>query len=219
MGKEKVEILVEGGKASAGPVMGQKFGPLKVDIQKILEEINKKTVDFKGMKVPVIVLVDTKDKSFEIEIGTPPVSELIKNEVGLDKGSGVQKIKKSGNMSMEQVIKISKMKKDSMLTNDLKSIVKTVIGSCGSLGLLVEGKTPVEINEDINKGLYDELIKSEKTEPSSEKLKQLKEDLVTINAALEKEFSKELTKAGEKGTEEVKEDTKAAPKKEEKKKK
>ena len=109
MSKEKVDVMIEGGKASAGPAMGQAFGPLGVNIQDILAKINEKTADFKGMKVPVTVIVDTGDKSFELEIGTPPVSELIKKELNLQKGSGLQKMKKSANMAIEQIIKIARM--------------------------------------------------------------------------------------------------------------
>ncbi|MCD4759517.1 50S ribosomal protein L11 [archaeon] len=197
MSKEKVEVMVEGGKASAGPAMGQAFGPLGVNIQEILEEINKKTADFKGMKVPVTVTVETDDKSFALEIGTPPVSELIKKEIGLQKGSGLQKLKKSGNVAMEQIIKVARMKMDSMLVKDLKASVKSIIGSCGTLGLLIEGKIPVEINEDLDSGKYDEMIKSEKTEVDEEKKTKLKEDLEKINAELEVEHTKELAKAEE----------------------
>ena len=222
MSKEKVDVMIEGGKASAGSVMGQAFGPLGVNIQEILEEINKKTVDFKGMKVPVTVIVDTEDKSFELEIGTPPVSELLKQELNLNKGSGLQNLKKSGNVAMEQIIKVARMKKESMLVKDLKASVKSVVGSCGPLGLLIEGKTPVKINKDLDSGKYDEMIKAEKTEFDDEKKAELKEKFEKINSSLEEEYSKELAKideAKEKPVEEVKEEVKKDNKKEEKKKK
>jgi large subunit ribosomal protein L11 len=227
MSKEKVDVMIEGGKASAGPTMGQAFGPLGVNIQEILEEINKKTADFKGMKVPVTVIVETDDKSFELEIGTPPVSELLKKELGLQKGSGLQRLKKSGNVAMEQIIKVARMKMDSMLVRDLKASVKSVVGSCGPMGLLIEGKDPVGINEDLDAGMYDEMIKSEKTEFDDEKKAKLKEDLDKINSALEEDYSKELAKAeeekekpaeGEPAEGEEKENGENGDKKEEKKK-
>ena len=55
MSKEIVDIIVEGGKASAGPQMGQAFGPLGINIQEILDKINEKTSSMKGMKIPVKV--------------------------------------------------------------------------------------------------------------------------------------------------------------------
>jgi len=197
MSKEKVDVMIEGGKASAGPAMGQAFGPLGVNIQDILAKINEKTADFKGMKVPVTVIVDTEDKSFDLEIGTPPISELIKKELNLQKGSGLQKIKKSANMAIEQIIKIAKMKTDSMLSKNFKSSVKTVIGSCGPMGILIEGKSLSEITKEVNEGKYDELINSGNTEVSDEKLKQLNADLKEINISLEKKYSKELAKIAE----------------------
>ncbi len=206
MSKEKVDVMVEGGKASAGPAMGQAFGPLGVNIQEILEKINEKTQDFQGMKVPVTVIVDTEDKSFELEIGTPPVSELLKKEIGIQKGSGLQKIKKSANVAIETIVKVARMKSDSMLSKDLKASVKTVIGSCCAMGILIEGKSPQEINEEIDAGKYDEVINAEKTDVSDEKKAQLQEDLKEINASLEKQYSKELAKM-----EEEKEEAAAAP--------
>ena len=65
MAKETIETLIEGGKASAAPPLGPALGPLKVNIGQVVADINKKTADFKGMKVPVKVIVDTKTKEFE----------------------------------------------------------------------------------------------------------------------------------------------------------
>lgn len=197
MSKEKVDVMIEGGKASAGPAMGQAFGPLGVNIQDILAKINEKTADFKGMKVPVTVIVDTEDKSFDLEIGTPPVSELIKKEINLQKGSGLQKIKKSANMAMEHIVKVAKMKTDSMLSKDLKASVKTVVGSCGPMGIIVEGKQLNIILKEIDDGKYDDLINSGKTEVSEDKLKQLSSDLKSVNDSLEERYSKELAKIEE----------------------
>mgnify|MGYP003991442287 FL=1 len=197
MSNEKVEVMVEGGKASAGPAMGQAFGPLGVNIQEILAKINEKTADFKGMKVPVTVIVDTDDKSFDLEIGTPPVSELMKKELNIQKGSGLQKIKKSANMAIEQIIKVAKMKTDSMLSKDLKASVKTVVGSCGPMGIIVEGKQLNIILKEIDDGKYDDLINSGKTEVSEDKLKQLSSDLKSVNDSLEERYSKELAKIEE----------------------
>ncbi|MBT3416601.1 50S ribosomal protein L11 [Candidatus Woesearchaeota archaeon] len=197
MSNEKVEVMVEGGKATAGPAMGQAFGPLGVNIQEILAKINEKTADFKGMKVPVTVIVDTDDKSFDLEIGTPPVSELMKKELNIQKGSGLQKIKKSANMAIEQIIKVAKMKTDSMLSKDLKASVKTVVGSCGPMGIIVEGKQLNIILKEIDDGKYDDLINSGKTEVSEDKLKQLSSDLKSVNDSLEERYSKELAKIEE----------------------
>ncbi len=189
--------MIEGGKATSGAQMGQSFGPLGVDISMIINEINKKTAEFKGMKLPVKVIVETDDKSFELEIGTPPVSELIKKELGLQKGSSEPNLNKVGNLAIEQVIKIAKMKQNSMLVNNLKSAVKTVIGSCGVSGVLVESKEPKEINEEISKGVYDEVIEAETVEVSEEKKRKLKEGLDKIKGELEREKAEKKAEESE----------------------
>jgi len=188
MSKETVEILVEGGKATAGAQMGQSLGPLGINISDVLGKINEKTSSFKGMKVPVKVIVDKDTKKFDLEIGTPPVAELIKKELNIKKASPEPNKQKIANISIEQVIKIAKMKQDSMFINSLKSAVKSIIGSCNSLGVLIEGKTAKEINEDINNGLFDKEISEEKTEPSEAKKKKLLIQLAEVQ--LKKELEK-----------------------------
>ena len=180
MGKESVDALVEGGKASAAPPLGPALGPLKVNIGQVVAEINKKTEAFKGMKVPVKVIVDTETKEFEIEIGTPPVSGLIKKELSMQKGSGYPNKDKVANMAIEDAIKVAKMKQDAFFNATLKGAVKIVIGSANAMGVLVEGKTAVEINPEIDAGEYDDVIASGKTEVSAEKRAMLAEQLVTV---------------------------------------
>lgn len=210
--KDKVEVIVEGGKATAGAQMGQALGPMGVNIQAILQDINKKTAAFKGMKVPVKIFVDKATKEFEVTIGTPPVSELIKKELNLEKGSGMPDKEKIANIAVEQVIKIAKMKESSILHNSLKAAVKTVAGSCNSLGVLIEGKTSKEINIDIESGKYDKEIKEENIEASKEKLDALKKQLVEVQEKIKKELEKakaEEEKTVEVKKEEVKEEVKA----------
>ncbi|MFT4313232.1 MAG: 50S ribosomal protein L11, partial [Candidatus Woesearchaeota archaeon] len=71
MGKKSVDVLIQGGKATAAPPLGPALGPLKVNIGAVVGEINKKTADFAGMQVPVKVTVDEDTKEFETTIGTP----------------------------------------------------------------------------------------------------------------------------------------------------
>ena len=188
--KEKVEAMIEGGKASAAPPLGPALGPMGVNIGQVISKINEKTAAYKGMKVPVTVLIDTSTKEFEIEIGTPPTSALIKKELGIETGSGIPHKDKVGNMAMEQVIKVAKMKMDSLLAKSMKTAVKTVIGSCNSLGVLVEGKTAIAINADIDAGKYDSLIKSEATEVSPEKKALITQQLEDTRKRFEKDLAK-----------------------------
>ncbi|MBI2508280.1 50S ribosomal protein L11 [Candidatus Woesearchaeota archaeon] len=190
MGKETIDLMIEGGQAKAGPAIAQPLAPLGMNIQEVIKKINEKTSSFNGMKVPVKVTVDTEDKSFDLKVGTPPISELIKKEAGIEKGSGTPNINKVGNLAVEQIIKLTKMKQDSLLFNNFKAAVKTVAGSCNSLGVLIEGKTSSEINKDIDTGNYDSLINNQVAQVSPDKLKILTQQLTEIQERIKKEIEK-----------------------------
>ncbi len=146
-----VEVLVTGGKATPGPPLGPAIGPLGLNVKQVVDEINKKTKDFEGLAVPVKIIVK-EDRSFEIEVGVPPVSALVKRELGIEKGAHKPKHETVGNLTMEQVIKIAKMKRKQMLAYTLKSAVKEVLGTCVSMGVTVEGKHPKEVIGEIEEG-------------------------------------------------------------------
>jgi large subunit ribosomal protein L11 len=170
-----IKLMVDGGEMKPGPAVAQKLGPLGINIGQVISEVNKSTIEFKGTKVPVTLDVDPKTKKFKVEVSSPPTSELLKKELGIESGSGDHKKNKVGNIGIETVIKIAKTKHSGMLAKEFKSAVKSVVGSCVSLGILVENKGGKEIEKDIEAGVFDADIKSQKTETSAEKKAKLKE--------------------------------------------
>ena len=158
---EKIEVLVDGGKASAGPPLGPALGPMGLNIGKVVADINSKTKDFSGMKVPVKLIVDTKTKEYSITVGTPPTSALILQELGNDKGPGDKAAGASVNLTMEQAIKVAKMKNDTLLGITLKETVSEVIGTAVSLHIRVDGKDPIEVQKLIKEGQYNALLESQ----------------------------------------------------------
>jgi len=153
---EVVEALIEGGKATAGPPLGPQLGPLGVNVVAIVEAINEKTKEFRGMRVPVKVKVNTDDKSFEIEVLLPPTASLILKEIGVDKGSGNTPEEIVGNIEFEKVLNIGKTKLPSSLAKDLKGVCLEILGSCASLGVTVEGINAREIQAKVKEGQYDD---------------------------------------------------------------
>ena len=194
---EQIKSLVEGGKATAGPPLGPALGPLGVPINKIIDAINEKTKDFVGMKVPVTVKVEPKTKEFEIEVGTPPASALIKQELHLKSGSGNPKDEKVADMLIEQAIKIALMKESSLMTGSRKAAVKTIIGTCASMGVLVEGKPAAETLKDIDEGMFDAKIESGKTELTEEEKQKQAETQKKLADELSKHREDEEKKAKE----------------------
>jgi large subunit ribosomal protein L11 len=153
---QKISTLVTGGQASAGPPLGPALGPLGVNIMEVINAINDKTKDFEGMKVPVTVSVDPDTKKWGIEIGIPSASALILKEAGIQKGSGTSGTDWVADIGIDAILKVAKTKSDTSYASSIKSVVKSVIGTCVSLGIKIEGKTPKEITAEINDGKWDE---------------------------------------------------------------
>jgi len=156
---QKISSLVTGGKASAGPPLGPALGPMGVNIMEVINAINEKTKDFEGMKVPVIVSVDTDTKKWDIEIGIPSSAALLLKETGIQKGSGTSGTDWVGDIKMDGIVKVAKTKLENSYSDSLKSVAKEIIGTCLCLGIKVEGKSPKEFTAEINAGKWDEQLK------------------------------------------------------------
>lgn len=146
-----VEVLVPGGQASPGPPLGPAIGPLGLNVKQVVDKINEATKDYEGLSVPVKIIVHD-DRSFEIEVGIPPVSALVKRELGIEKGSSNPGREFVGDLTMEQLIKIARIKKEQSLSYTLREVVKEVLGTCNSMGITVEGKSPKELTREIDEG-------------------------------------------------------------------
>ena len=157
--KKVVELIVSGGQANAGPPLGPALGPLGVNVVAIVNKINEITKEYAGMKVPVKISVDQEDKTFEVTVGTPTASALIVAELKIEKGSGTPNTVKVGNLSMEQMVKIAKIKRAQLLAPTLKKATKEMLGTCVSLGVTVEGKDPREVQKEVDDGQFEDLFK------------------------------------------------------------
>ncbi len=157
--KQPVPALVTGGEASAGPPIGTSLGPMGVKIRQVIDAINEKTKEFQGMKIPVTVSVDTDTKKWEIEVGIPSVSALLLKEAGIQKGSGTSGTEWVGEVTVDSIVKVANVKLESSYATSLKSVVKQIIGTCGSLGIKIEGKTPKEFTSEVNESKWDSKFK------------------------------------------------------------
>lgn len=168
-----IKLLVEGGKMSPGPAVAQQLGPMGINMGEVISQVNDATSEFKGVTVPVHLTVDAKTKDFSIKVLSPPTSELLKKELGIEKASGARLKQRVGNLAIEQVISVAKAKHDSLLSNEFISTIKSVIGTCQALGILVENKEAQEVQGEILEGKYNEEINSQKVEVSAEKKAEL----------------------------------------------
>jgi large subunit ribosomal protein L11 len=132
-----VNLQVPAGKASPGSSLGSVLGPKGINIMEFCKQFNALKFEYEmGTPIPVKILV-YKDKSFSLVTKEPPVTYLIKSEVGIEKGSSntgkdfIGKIKKS------QLVKIAKKKMVDLNTESLDAAVAMVKGSALSMGLEV----------------------------------------------------------------------------------
>ena len=132
MTSQTVTAIVEGGKATAAPPLGPQLGPLGVNTKAVIDEINEKTKNLAGMKVPIKVIVH-EDKAFDVEVGTPPVSALIKKELSLEKASQEPGKLRAGDLSVVQAKKIAKTK----FGADDNPLYSQVVGTARSMGVSV----------------------------------------------------------------------------------
>ena len=122
---------------------------------------------------------------------------MIKKEAGIEKGASNPLTDKVADLKIEQIIKIAKIKESSLLGSTLKSKVKEIVGSCHSMGILVEGMAAPEALTAINAGQFDEKIKSGKTELTAEEKKHLDEERKRLQSEIEQRRAEFEAKAKE----------------------
>lgn len=154
----EVNVLIEGGKATAAAPLGPALGPMGVNIGAVVAKINEKTKEFSGMKVPVKVVIDSRTKDFEIQVGSPPVSALIKKELNIKKAGAEHKTDHAGNLTTDQAVKIAKMKLSNLISYTMKSAIKEIAGTCRSMSVTIDNKKPAEFIADVNAGKYDSVL-------------------------------------------------------------
>jgi len=153
-----IKAVVDGGKATAGAPLGPALGPTGVNIGAVVAEINEKTKAFEGMKIPVTITIDAKNKSFEIKVGSPSASELIKKEIGVSKGAANSKAEKVGNMTIAQLKKVAEMKMIGLSSSKLKSAMNEIAGTARQMGITIEGKDAKIVIKEIQEGKHDSAI-------------------------------------------------------------
>jgi len=156
--KKTLKFIVEGGNATPGPPVGPSLSPYKINVVEVVNAINEATKDYKGLPIPVEVIIDTDTRKFEIKVGIPTTTALLMKAAGASEPTGDPAHKKIGNVSMEDIIKIAIIKKDQLTAKSLKAAVKTILGTARGIGVTVDGKDPKEVSKLVEQGYYDDLI-------------------------------------------------------------
>ncbi|MHA2609571.1 MAG: 50S ribosomal protein L11 [bacterium JZ-2024 1] len=135
--KAVVKLYIPAGQASPAPPVGPSLSPYGVAIMNFCKEFNEKTRDRAGDIIPVVVTIYT-DRTYTMELKTPPVSFLIKKMLGLEKGAADPKRQKVGKLTRAQVEEIARMKFRDLNVKDLSGAIRVIEGTARSMGVEVE---------------------------------------------------------------------------------
>ncbi len=135
---KKIKTIIKvnpiGGAANPAPPLGPALGQHGVNIMDFVNQYNKATEDKKGQVVPAVITI-YEDRSFTFELKLPPVTEMIKKELGLKKGSGEPNKKKVGKLTKAQLRKIAEEKLNDLNTSDVEAAMRIIEGSARSMGV------------------------------------------------------------------------------------
>jgi large subunit ribosomal protein L11 len=137
----RVNLQVPVAKANPAPPIGTALGPRGVNIMDFCKQFNALKFNYEqGTPIPVLISI-YKDKSFTFITKEPPVSFLIKSEIGLKKGSSNSGKDSAGTITLKQIENVAKKKIADMNTKDMKACIAMVKGSALSMGLqVIEGE-------------------------------------------------------------------------------
>lgn len=130
----ELKLQIPAGKANPSPPVGPALGQRGVNIMEFCKAFNEKTKDMGDFNIPVIITV-YQDKSFSFVTKKPPVTDLIKKEANIKKGSDNPLKNKIGKLTKIQVESIAKLKMEDLNANDLEAAKKIVSGSARSMGI------------------------------------------------------------------------------------
>ena len=134
--KAVVKVQIQAGKATAAPPVGTALGPHGINMGQFIKEYNERTASLAGTVVPAVVTV-FEDRSYTFVTKSPPAADLIRREVGIEKGSGKPNKEKVGKISRAAVKKIAETKMADLNATSVEGAMKMVEGTARSMGVEV----------------------------------------------------------------------------------
>ena len=132
-----IKLQAPGGQASPAPPVGPALGQHGINIMEFVKAFNAQTADNMGVTTPVVITV-YEDRSFTFVTKTPPAAVLIRQAIGIDKGSGEPHRTKVGTITGEQLRQIAERKLQDLNAHDVDQAVKIIEGTARSMGVEVQ---------------------------------------------------------------------------------
>lgn len=135
--QQVLKLNLPAGTATPAPPIGPILGQAGINMMEFLKQYNDATKDQRGQVIPAEITV-FQDKSFTFVLKLPPVSDLIKQQLKLQKGSQTPKLETIGTLTAAQVKQIAEKKLPDLNTASVESAINTVKGTARSMGVAVQ---------------------------------------------------------------------------------
>jgi len=135
--KKLLRLIIEGGKATPAPPLGPSLAQYGINIAEFCNQFNQATKDMQGVQIPAEITI-YEDRTFSFVLKKPPISFLIKRELGIEKGAQESGKKVIGVLTQEQLKKIAEEKLSDLNTKDVEKAMKIVTGVARSMGVIVK---------------------------------------------------------------------------------
>lgn len=135
--KAVIKLQIPAGKATPAPPVGPALGPYGINIMAFCKEYNDRTNSQEGYIIPVELTI-YEDRSFNFVTKMPPVSDLLRRALGVEKGSGSPGSEKTGTISRDTLYEIARTKMKDLNTTDVDKAASIVAGTARSMGVEVE---------------------------------------------------------------------------------
>ncbi len=132
-----IKLQIPAAKATAAPPVGPALGQHGLNIMEFIKTFNERTASQAGLVIPVVITV-YEDRTFSFVCKVPPVAELIKKAINLEKGSGVPNRDKVGRISRAKIREIAEQKLPDLNAADVEAAMRMVAGTARSMGVIVE---------------------------------------------------------------------------------
>jgi large subunit ribosomal protein L11 len=132
--KSKLKLQIPAGAATPAPPVGPALGQHGINIGDFVNRFNEATKDKAGSIIPVEISV-FEDRSFDFVLKTPPASDLLRQIVGIKKGSGEPNKRKVGKITKAQLKEVAEKKMGDLNAKDIEGAIKIIEGTARNMGL------------------------------------------------------------------------------------